>query len=1029
MTRDYFKYLDILSMNTLEPHGAKVPYDTIQQAMEGIRENSSKFRLLNGDWKFSYYNHPAYVPDDYFAVDYDDSGWNMIPVPSNWQLHGYDIPVYTNVAYPIPVDPPNVPAENPVGLYRRHFSIDAKDLGDRHILHFGGVSIAFTVFINGQEVGYSQGSHMPSEFDISNYLVEGENLLAVEVYKWAATSYLEDQDFWRLSGIFREVYIYRTAQSYIADYRASGLLDKTYTDGLLDVNVTVSGSQDLTMNFIFQELNGEPIVMMSEEVVDGQAAFSYTMTNVRKWSAETPELYRLVLTLTDEAGNTIDVREHVMGFRTIEVKDRQFFINGVSVKVKGVNRHDTHPDRGYAVTRQDMIQDITLMKEYNINMVRSSHYPNDPFWYELCDRYGMYSMDEADIETHGFVRNDNLPDNGISQAFGVNDKPEWKDAFVDRAKRMVMRDKNYTSILFWSLGNESGYGSNHDAMYEWVRSYDSTRPVHYETAGEVPFTEMVSVMYPPLEEVIRQGERTDDDRPYFICEYIHSMGNSMGHQQEFMDAIYKYDRLVGGCIWEWADHGLRRQTEDSEEWFAYGGDFGDTPNDLKFCIDGMVYPDRIPHTGMIEYKQVIAPVKVYGVESLKGVIEVENRYDFLDMSNLTLGWVLVKDGVAVETGQINDLSIHPHERMTIQLPYEVAEVQQEKCTYHLNTFFDTKEVPPFMDTKMNVYTNQIELPIVCKPSVEDSLHGTVKVTDNRHELLIEAGEAVVTFDKVYGKITGYKAFGSEMLVAGLEENFFRAPTDNDEKGWIMRDDCAAGIWRKAGLDKLGRNVNDVAFEEKDGAVIITVEANFAKTAEYLAFETKVVYTITADGAVDVDVDFIPKMELDLLPRLGMTLTLKKDYNQFSWLGRGPHESYVDKKESAIVGLYRGTVAEQFENYIIPQENGNKTDTRWCSVVNKNGDGILVVAKELMDTSVMHYTQHNVSEALHTFDLKEIDGTVLNIDYGQSGLGNGSCGIEDQLEKYKIKSLPVRFGYTILPYAMDMGSETAVYKKY
>lgn len=1028
MTTQYHRDLSVLNKNTLVPHAAKIPYETVEQAMEGIRENSGKFKLLNGDWKFSYYDHEAYAPEDFYNVDYDDSSWNMIPVPSNWQLHGYDIPVYTNVKYAIPVDPPNVPAENPVGLYRRHFTIKEDLLSDRHILHFGGVAIAFTVFMNGQEVGYSQGSHMSSEFDISQYLVAGENLLAVEVHKWAATTYLEDQDFWRLNGIFREVYVYRTGQAFVEDYTIKALLDSTYTDGVLDVDVSAVG-EGTTMNFILQELDGTPIAIKSEEVLEASASFKYTVPSVRKWSAETPELYRLVMTMSDDEGKLLDVREHIFGFRTIEVKDRQFIVNGVSVKVKGVNRHDTHPDRGYAVTREDMLQDITLMKEFNINMVRSSHYPNDPFWYELCNRYGMYSMDEADLETHGFVPLDKLQNNAIGQVMGVNNLPEWEDAFVDRAERMVQSHKNYSSILFWSLGNESGFGSNHIAMRDYIRSVDTTRLIHYETAGEEDCGDMVSVMYPTVDEVRRQGERTDDDRPYFICEYIHSMGNSMGYQQEYLDVIYNHDRLVGGCIWEWADHGLRRHTEEGEEWFAYGGDFGDKPNDLKFCIDGMVYPDRIPHTGMIEYKQVIAPVKVYAVDPLVGAIDVENRYDFLDMSNLILSWELMKDGVAVESGQIDTLSIPPHSKMTIKLPYEVQEKQTGKCAYFLNTYFETKEVPSFMDTKMNVYTNQIELPVVCEVNEKAPISQQKFTTEETaHELKVKTGDAVITFDKVYGQLTGYQVFGEEMMVKGLEENFFRAPTDNDEKGWVLRADAPAGQWRGAGLHDLKRNIKSVECEIGEDKVTVVVKANFAEIHQYIFIETEISYTVTGDGVVDVAVNFKPLREIDELPRLGMTMTLKKDCDQFSWFGRGPQEAYRDRKESAIVGLYRGSVADQFENYIIPQENGNKHETRWCSLVNANGNGILVTAGSLIDTSVMHYTQDNIYTAMHTFDLKEIDGTVLNIDYGQTGIGNGSCG-PDNLDAYKLKPVATSYQYQIRPYGMDMGSEMEIYKKH
>ncbi len=1027
MTREYYKDLKILNKNTLPAHGCKTPYDSIEQAMTADREASSAFMLLTGDWKFNYYKHPAYVPEDYYKTSYDDGEWDTIPVPSNWQLHGYGIPVYTNVAYPIPVDPPHVPAENPVGLYRRSFEIMADQLEQRHILHFGGVSIAFTVFVNGKEVGYSQGSHMPSEFDISDYLVEGENLLAVEVYKWAATSYLEDQDFWRLSGIFREVYIYRTHQSYIEDYKIQGLLDATYKDGVLKVAVEAVGA-DLTMNFILQTLDGEVIAVKSEEMVEGLANFDYLLEEVKPWSAEMPNLYRLVFALLDDEGDIVDVREHVFGFRTIEVKGGQFYINGVSSIMKGVNRHDTHPDRGYAVTREDMIEDICLMKAHNINMVRTSHYPNDPYWYELCDRFGMYCMDEADLETHGFIRNEKLERNGIGQKAVINDLPEWEEAFVDRAERMVQRDKNYTSILFWSLGNESGFGRNHEAMLSYIRDEDTTRLVHYESAGELPFADMVSVMYPSVPEVIRQGERTDDERPYFICEFIHSMGNSMGNQQEYFDAIYKYPRLVGGCIWEWADHGLRRQTEEGEEWFAYGGDFGDTPNDMKFCIDGMVYPDRIPHTGLIEYKQVIAPVKVYALDSLSGDIEVENRYDFTNLDELVMTWTLTRDGQVVEKGVIENLDCQPHEKVSIGLPYNIAKHQIEKCHYHLTVTFDTKVEPLFMDEIMNVYTYQVELPTVSEVKGRDSaLSGTFDVFESEHTLKIITDEAVIRFDKIYGKLVGYEVDGKEILMEGLEENFFRAPTDNDEKGWVMREDSLAGAWRRLGLDALQRDVRSIEIDHENKQSSIKVVSVFAKTAEYPALSTTVSYIVTPDGTIDVSMALSSLREIESLARIGMTLTAHESYEQFAWFGRGPHESYVDKKESAIIDLYTGTVADQYEPYIVPQEHGNKTDTRWCALTNESGTGLLVVAKDKMDTSVSVFSQDMLYKAMHTYELETCGGSVLNIDYGQAGIGNGSCG-PDLLDQYRLPAENVEFGYKIMPLKSGIDGVWMLYKK-
>ncbi|PKM68498.1 MAG: beta-galactosidase subunit alpha [Firmicutes bacterium HGW-Firmicutes-2] len=1031
MVKDYWKDLNILSMNTLDPHGSSIPFDSVAQALEGDRLKSSRFKLLNGLWKFKYFKHPAYVPEDYFATTYDDTLWDTLPVPSNWQLHGYDVPVYTNVAYPIPVDPPNVPEENPVGCYRCMFTVNNtwKDL--KTILHFGGVSIAFTVYVNGKEVGYSQGSHMPSEFDITPYLQVGENCLSVEVYKWAATSYLEDQDFWRMSGIFREVYLYATLNKHIKDYWVQSLLDTSYKNGILNVEVATEGLEnkdEVTVAIALYETPTQLILETSLDVVQGKAKLEHKIENVKTWNAEIPNLYQMVISMKNKSGEVIDIRRQTVGFRSIQIQSGQILVNGVSVKLKGVNRHDTHPERGYAVTREDMLEDILLMKQHNINMVRSSHYPNDPYWYELCNLYGMYGMDEADLETHGFVRNEGIANNGIGQALGINHLKVWEEAFVDRAKRMVQRDKNQPSILFWSLGNESGYGSNHDAMAAYIRSVDTTRPIHYESAGEAAVADMVSVMYPSVETVIAEGEREDEKRPYFICEFIHSMGNSMGNQQEYFDAIYKYDRLVGGCIWEWADHGISRRDAQKGSWFAYGGDFGDEPNDLKFCIDGMVYPDRRPHTGLLEFKQVIAPIKVTEVDGRKGIIKVENRYDFLDLSHIMMNWELREDGFTILDGFVDNLSIDPHDSEHIYLPYNLDEIGKSECDYHLNAYFITKTPTMFTVGCHEVYKQQIEIKA---NGIIDHVRHNEKTyfssqLENKFELLLEGKDFEIIFDKVYGVLSSIKSEGIETLEEGLTENFFRAPTDNDEKGWVGREDCPAGLWRKAGLDKLGRNVKSVEIRKSQYQVHIEVEANFAKTSEYVAFETTVNYYIQGNGRIDVAMAVRPLLKIDILPRIGMMFKMKSGFDQLSWYGRGPHESYSDKKESALVGIYQGTVDDQFEPYIIPQENGNKTETRWQSLVNEQGVGIMVAAKTLMDFSVMHYDLKNLTEATHTYELKRMPETLVMIDYGQSGLGNGSCG-PDQLEKYKLKPVHTVFEFVILPIDKKKANEISLYR--
>jgi len=571
----------LTSENTEKAASMLIPYDDISSAVLDERGSSPYFLLLNGNWMFKYAEDLSKAPEDFFKPEYEAGEWDVIPVPSNWQLHGYDAPNYTNIEYPYPLDPPHVPDKNPVGLYRRLFNIPEAWSNRRILISFGGVNPAFTLWVNGKRVGYGQGSHMPSEFDISDFVRSGENTLAVMVYKWCATSYLEDQDFWRLSGIFREVYVYSVPQLHVRDLYIQPHLDDNYNDAKLSVKATVRNYASAIpgkYSLALMLLNSKHEVVCEKEsgfcapepnqelVID----LSMDVKSPEKWTAETPYLYSVIA-----KSNT--------GFRKVEIINSQLMINGVPVKIKGVNHHDTNCDLGHAVSRDSMLRDILMMKQYNINAVRTAHYPNDLYWLELCDKYGLYVIDEADQEAHGFGYED--------PEYDLSDKPEWTEVFVDRAIRMVERDKNHPSIIMWSLGNETRYGKNHDAMAEWIRKRDNTRPIHYERAIYAEVVDIVSVMYPSVDALEKEGKRTDDKRPFFMCEYAHSMGNSPGNLKEYWDVIYKYPRLIGGCIWEWMDHGLKRFTDDGREWFAYGGDFGDYPNSGNFCLDGLVGPN------------------------------------------------------------------------------------------------------------------------------------------------------------------------------------------------------------------------------------------------------------------------------------------------------------------------------------------------------------------------------------------------------------------------------------------------------
>jgi len=663
----------VTARNTELPHATLLPYADEESALVGERGASPHFRLLNGEWRFCYLASPAGVPTGFEEESFDDDDWEAVRVPSNWQMLGYGRPNYTNVAYPYPVDPPRVPQENPVGLYRTTFDVPRVWSGRRVFLNFGGVNSAFYVWVNGKLVGYDQCAHMPSEFDVTEHVRAGANSLAVQVFQWSDGAYLEDQDMWRLNGIFRDVHLLSTAAVHLRDVTIRTILDERHVDAILGVSAVlrncdagaVTGCSvvaklfDAGNELVVERTVSERVALHAQS--ETTVCVEMAVSSPRKWSAEDPNLYTLLVCLRGPDGDVLEVERFRVGFREIEVRGVELLVNGVPIEIRGVNRHDMHPDLGHAVSREAMLQDIVLMKQHNINTVRTSHYPNDPYWLELCDSFGLYVIDEADLETHGF--------GGVGGRDVLAKDPEWEHAFVDRAARMVQRDKNHPSVIMWSLGNESGYGPNHDAMAAWIREGDPTRPIHCHEAGDGAVVDVVSVMYPTVEHLIKEGRRTDDERPFFMCEYAHAMGNGPGNLKEYWDAIRSHPRLLGGCVWEWADHGIRQCTESGEEWFAYGGDFGDEPNDGNFCIDGLTFPDRTPHTGLIEYKKVLEPVHVEPVDLASGVLKVVSRYQFVSLDHLNVHWSVARDGDVVEQGAVPSPNTPPGGEAELKLPY------------------------------------------------------------------------------------------------------------------------------------------------------------------------------------------------------------------------------------------------------------------------------------------------------------------------------------------------------------------------
>ncbi len=1002
----------VLSRNREAARATLFPYADAAAALSGERGASPCFLLLNGRWDFSYRTAPGGALDD-------DASWDTIPVPGNWQMYGYGTPQYTNVNYPFPVDPPHVPRENPVGIYRREFRVPTAWTGKQIFLNFEGVDSAFYVYLNGAEVGYSQVPHMPSEFNVTDFLQPGANELTVQVFQWSDGSYLEDQDMWRLSGIFRDVYLLATPEVRLRDARVTTRFDATYTDAVLAVQAVLRNDGDTgatqftatarlldgdTVLFDLPLAGGGTLPAEEETVLTLEAP----VVAPRHWTAETPYLYTLLLSLFGPDGALLQTLPVTVGFRQVELRDGRVLLNGTPLTLQGVNRHDSHPDYGHAVPLAAMVQDITLMKAHNINAVRTSHYPNDPRWYDLCDRYGLYVIDEADLECHGMQPLDALTDD-----------PAWEAAFLDRAVRMVERDKNHPSIIIWSLGNESGFGRNHMAMADWMHANDPTRLVHYEGATgwgnresgkDNSCVDLVSTMYPTVASIIEEGQRTDDPRPYFMCEYAHAMGNGPGNLKEYWEAIRQYPRLLGVCIWEWTDHGIRRFTEDGEEWFAYGGDFGDTPNDGNFCIDGLVFPDRIPHTGLTEYKKIIEPVTVTAVDLAAGTVKIGNRYTFASLAHLIGAWQLVCDGTPLQQGTLPTLNVPAGGTTTVTLPYTLP-TPAPGAEYRLDFSFTLAADTLWAPRGFEVAWAQVPLPLSAPaPVVAVASMPGLSVEECWDDLLIEGDGFSLVFDRTQGTIARWVFQETPLLTAGPRLYVWRAPTDNDS--------LVAQQWRAHGFDRLQHRVAGTAVEALyDGAVRVTVDSMLAPASQRPDFAVRYVYTIYGSGDVLVETTVTPQRELPPLPRLGLQLRLPGTLDRFAWYGRGPHESYIDKQEGARVGVYAGTVQEQYVPYVKPQENGNKSDVRWAAVTDAYGLGLLAVGMPRLNVSAHHYTPEDFTAARHTYDLKRRDETIVHLDIAHNGLGSQSCG-PAPLDGYLLQPAPTTFTVRLTPLAAD-----------
>ncbi len=986
-------YVD--GLNRMTSRASFCSFPSKEQAKCGEKRYTHNFKNLNGSWKFLFLEAPEYSPENFYKEDLDISLWDNIIVPGNWQLQGYGKMHYSDLWYNFPINPPFVPTENPTGIYKRKFTIDSSWQGKRIILKFNGVDSAYNLWINGQAVGYSKGARIQSEFDITNFVIVGENDCTVRVYQWSDGTYLEDQDMWWLSGIFRDVELYSIPMLGINDFKIETDLNEKYEDGILKVNFDFMENKGQKIEIQLLDIKGEEVF---KEVLDTAKTlhFEKNIDRPLKWTAEEPNLYTLIMTVYHN-DTIVEVIHSKVGFRKIELKGEVFTVNGVAIKLKGVNRHDYNPKNGRVVAKEEIENDIILMKQHNINAIRTSHYPNSEWFYDLCNEYGMYVIDETDLECHGFEL--------TGKYSWISDDPEWKAAYVNRIERMIARDKNHPCIIMWSLGNESSFGVNFKAMAKRTKELDATRLIHYEGDFNVseedgPVSEVYSTMYTWLEH---ESKLTMEDiiskvnKPHILCEYCHAMGNGPGALREYQDLFYKYDKLQGGFVWEWFDHGIEALSKDGQVYYKYGGDFGDDPTNVNFCIDGLLMPDRTPSPGLLEYKKVIEPVETEAVDLNHGIIRVINRYDFNNLNILDLVWSITEDDKLIDSGRVAMPFIEGRGKGEISLPYELNFPKVSGATYYLNLFYVLKSEKPWAKAGHELATAQFELPVE-QEKVKVRPRGELRVVKEHWILKVVGEEFQVDFDLVKGNILSVVKDGYVIIEEGPKLNFWRAPIDNDM--YLLED------YKKKYFMHLGHEiVKSIDYKVDNNILKFKVETVNGTTNSVWNYNSTYEYTVFGSGDILVKVTGIPAGLIEngpeMIPRIGLKLKINEEFKKVKYKGRGPGESYADTKEANLFGVYENTVEGLFTNYVKPQENGNRSECSWVSLTNDRGMGIMAIANEKFDFSASFYEETDLEKAKHTIDLIKRNYIVFNIDYKQNGVGTNSCG-QWQLEKYRCK---------------------------